>query len=88
MSVARLLTACLLLFAATSAALAADSGARPAAALFELSPLDAVALYVTAPFDLDAVRAEDVQRQAEGLPPRFAIPEPVRITPAERGSWE
>jgi hypothetical protein len=88
MSVARLLTACLLLFAATSAALAADSGARPAAALFELSPLDAVDLYVTAPFDLDAVRAEDVQRQAEGLPPRFAIPEPVRITPAERGSWE
>ena len=22
------------------------------------------------------------------MPPRFAIPEPVRITPAERGSWE
>ncbi|MCL4836923.1 MAG: fibronectin type III domain-containing protein [Thermoanaerobaculia bacterium] len=61
---------------------------RPTAALFELSPLDAVDLYVAAPFDRDALRVEDAQREMEGLPPRFALPEEVRITPADRGSWE
>jgi lysyl endopeptidase len=40
------------------------------------------------PIDEQAARAEDLIREDEGLPPRFAIPEPVSITPDTDGVWE
>ncbi len=37
--------------------------------------------------DIDAALAEDMQRQDAGLPPRFALPEKVSLTPDNSGSW-
>lgn len=51
-------------------------------------PLDVVdKLTVTAP-DLSALMAEDITRNAQGLPPRFAKPIAVQITPDNAGTWE
>jgi lysyl endopeptidase len=38
--------------------------------------------------DLVAIAAEDEANDRQGLPPRYAIPEAVSITPATRGTWE
>jgi hypothetical protein len=38
--------------------------------------------------DGQARGAEDVAREARGLPPRFAIPFPVQVSPRTDGSWE
>ncbi len=38
--------------------------------------------------DLAAIRAEDAQREIEGLPPRFAIPHEAMIRPSTDGVWE
>ncbi len=40
------------------------------------------------PLDLAAIAAEDAESDRQGLPPRFAIPEAVSITPADHGTWE
>jgi len=40
------------------------------------------------PVDQMAARAEDMDREDAGLPPRFAIPEDVFITPAADGDWQ
>ncbi len=40
------------------------------------------------PVDEMAARAEDMEREDAGLPPRFAIPETVFITPASDGNWQ
>lgn len=37
--------------------------------------------------DVDAALVEDNQRQAEGLPPRFALPEKASLSPENSGSW-
>lgn len=38
--------------------------------------------------DLSAIAAEDVDRERDGLAPRYAIPKPVQITPAAQGTWQ
>jgi hypothetical protein len=40
------------------------------------------------PVDEVAARAEDMERENAGLPPRFAIPEEVFITPSTDGQWQ
>ena len=47
-----------------------------------------VPAFPAAPVDEYAARAEDSQREAEGLPPRFALPEDVFISPATDGVWD
>ena len=47
--------------------------------------LDAV---VPAKLDLLGLGEEDVERDRQGLPPRFAVPQRVAISPARRGTWE
>ncbi len=42
----------------------------------------------TRALDISSARAEDVDREAMGLPPRFAIPEYVDVTPENSGVWE
>ncbi len=39
------------------------------------------------PIDKDALLIEDADREAGGLPPRFAEPQVVSITPEAEGSW-
>jgi lysyl endopeptidase len=43
---------------------------------------------LASPLDLAAITAEDAEADRRGLPPRFAIPEAVSITPAAHGTWE
>src|SRR4051794_33741302 len=54
-------------------------------AVLDANRLDSV---LPAKMDLLQIGEEDVARDRAGLPPRFAIPERVAITPAKRGTWE
>src|SRR6187549_3282822 len=51
----------------------------------DVSKIDSV---LASPLDLAAITAEDAESDREGLPPRFAVPEAVSITPADHGIWE
>ncbi len=51
-------------------------------------PLEQVATLAVAPLDRAAIAAEDATHDASGLPPRFAIPNPVQVTPATDGTWD
>jgi lysyl endopeptidase len=78
----------LLLFAFGSVAHAAPEAVVPTAAsqtVMDVSRLESV---VPARLDLVRLGEEDVARDREGLPPRFAVPERVSITPDEHGTWE
>ncbi len=57
---------------------------------FEHSVLDVNRLDAVLPGKLDLLRVgeEDAERDRLGLPPRFAIPQRVSITPARSGTWE
>ena len=61
---------------------------EPTAFTRPLMPLEAVARVQAPSVDLDAVEAEDDLREIDGLPPRFAIPNEVWITPDTDGTWE
>jgi len=54
----------------------------------EVRAVDDIATIELPPIDLEAIAAEDVLREQEGLPPRFAIPNLTAITPATDGTWE
>jgi hypothetical protein len=49
---------------------------------------DRAAVVRVPPLDLDAIRTEDLQREAEGLAPRFAIPHETVLRPATDGTWD
>ncbi len=51
-------------------------------------PLDAVETLVMPPVDVPALLLEDETRATQGLPPRFAQPIPVNITPQNHGTWQ
>jgi uncharacterized repeat protein (TIGR01451 family) len=51
------------------------------------SPLSEVEVLTMPPVDVAALLAEDVEREAAGLPPRFAHPIDVQINPATVGTW-
>lgn len=77
----------LMLFALSSVAAHAEAVVPTAArhAVLDVNRVDAV---LPAKLDLLSIGEEDVAREAQGLPPRFAIPERVSITPDKRGTWE
>ena len=52
------------------------------------SPIDIVPVVDIPMLDFNAIEAEDVQRQADGLAPRYAIPFDAGITPGNNGIWE
>jgi hypothetical protein len=49
---------------------------------------DAVDLMMFPSLDMKQIEAEDVVRAEQGLPPRYAVPHPVLITPDADGTWE
>lgn len=51
-------------------------------------PLDQVDVLVMPGVDVAALEAEDVLRAAADLAPRFAQPQPTRVTPSTHGTWE
>jgi len=63
-------------------------GTNSAEQSLERLPLDSVARFDAPVLDRDAVDADDVQRSVDGLPPRYAIPDAVHITPDTHGTWE
>ncbi len=70
--------------------LLAAQGRTPSATLFEgqlLPDLEIEEVSLNA-LDLAAVAQEDVQREQDGLPPRYAIPELVSMSPFNSGALE
>ncbi len=73
-----------------------STSARPASSRVSKSPaptqgarpLETIARVTLPPVDVAAVRLEDQERERNGLPPRYAIPNPVRIKPDSDGTWE
>ena len=82
------LTALLLVVISSGLAAAAATTAAPTAATEAVLPLAAVDHYLAPTVDVEAERLEDEYREDQGLPPRFAIPYPVSITPVTGGTWE
>jgi lysyl endopeptidase len=78
----------LLAFAFGSGAHAAPEAAVPTAANHAVLDVNALDSVVPAQLDLLSLGEEDVARERRGLPPRFAVPERVSITPAKHGTWE
>ncbi|HEX6885812.1 MAG TPA: trypsin-like peptidase domain-containing protein, partial [Planctomycetota bacterium] len=74
-----------LLLACGASALPAAQGRAGRA---QLLPLEQVALVELAPLELEAVLKEDLAREAEALPPRFAVPHEARLAPHSAGTWE
>ena len=73
---------------AVPAAHAADWGAVPTASTAPVMEVGRLESVVPAKLDMSRIAEEDAARDSEGLPPRFAIPERVAITPATHGTWE
>jgi hypothetical protein len=80
--------ASLLLLAFAGAAHAAPEAVVPTAARFAVLDVNRLEAVVPAPLDLLRLGDEDLVRDRLGLPPRFAVPERVSITPAHHGTWE
>jgi len=53
-----------------------------------LLPLDGVARVELAAPNVSALLKEDADRRLAGLPPRFALPNDVRLAPDASGTWE
>ncbi len=49
---------------------------------------DAVPVLRTSPVDINAELAAEKDLEAQGLPPRFAVPEDIALTPDGSGSWQ
>ncbi|MCS6844855.1 MAG: S1 family peptidase, partial [Caldilineales bacterium] len=84
--VAFLVLALLSSLSAPSALLAATSAARPQPS--GPAPLDRVPVIAMPPVDNAALVREEVQRAGPGVAPRFALPIPVDLSPANSGRWE
>ena len=64
------------------------SGSQPTASLPTVTSIEDVPVLTMPALDLEAIAIEDVQREADGLAPRFAIPFPVSVNPDNSGIWE
>ena len=73
----------LFVFAGAAAHAAVPTAANRA--VLDVTRLDSVLL---ARLDLVSLAQEDSERDRKGLPPRFAVPEKVSITPDRQGTWE
>ncbi len=65
-----------------------SAGFRPLVLQRELAPLTTISVVQAPQVDLVEVQHEDEIRQEQGLPPRFALPHSVFVTPAISGTWE
>ena len=69
-------------------ALAATSLLAGLAFTATASPIDIVPVVDIPTLDFNAIEAEDLERQADGLAPRYAITFDTAITPSSDGIWE
>ncbi|GJM26199.1 MAG: hypothetical protein DHS20C16_26140 [Phycisphaerae bacterium] len=61
---------------------------RPTAELISVGPLDRVDVTYADLDDINLLVAEDEIREREGLPPRYAVPQPTLVAPDTHGTWE
>ena len=54
----------------------------------DVMPVDSVDRFTADRMDVSAALIEDLDRDREGLPPRFAIPQETFIAPDNHGTWE
>ncbi len=64
------------------------AGVVPTADTASVQPLSAVARFDLPAVDRSAALAEDDLRAAQDLPPRFALPGEVDLSPENSGTWE
>jgi len=76
------------LFAFGSVAHAAPQAVTPTAASYSVLDVNRLESVVGQQLDLARLGEEDMMRDRLELPPRFAVPERVSITPAKNGTWE
>lgn len=78
----------LMLFAFGGVVHAAPGAVVPTAASFSVLDVNRLESVVPSQLDLAKLGEEDVAADRKGLPPRFAVPEQVLMTPATHGTWE
>jgi lysyl endopeptidase len=66
----------------------ADPQAVPTAAQYAVLDVNRIEAVAPGKLDLDKLANEDLLRDSQGLPPRFAVPEKVSLTPGRNGTWE
>jgi hypothetical protein len=74
--------------AAHAAPTAAPEAVVPTAARYNVMDVNRVAAYLPSQLDLAKLSQEDREEARKGVPPRFAVPEKVSISPAQQGTWE
>jgi lysyl endopeptidase len=84
----RIAALCLALGAALAGGSAFAAADLPAAFNSSLRPLARVDHQLMPRVDIETLTREDSQRRAQDLPPRFAAPIAVDITPDNGGTWE
>jgi lysyl endopeptidase len=84
----RLAALCVALSLAFAGGQASAADAAPAAFKHSLRPLAQVAQELMPAVDVAALAREDATRRASDLPPRFAAPIAVGLSPAKAGTWE
>lgn len=60
----------------------------PVAEAHDVLPATAVDRFEADRMDADAALSEDLDRERQGMPPRFAIPQETFIAPDTHGTWE
>jgi len=80
--------ACLMLLLAFGSVAHAAPETVPTAVSHPVLDATLVDSIVLEPLDLERIGQEDLARDRDDLPPRFAIPKQVSITPANHGTWE
>lgn len=71
-----------------SVAHAAPEDVVPTASRFPVLDVNRLDTVLAAPLDLERLGKEDAAEDRKGIPPRFAVPERVSITPSNHGTWE
>ena len=78
----------LVLFTFGGAAHAAAEAVTPTAAGYPVLSVNSLDAVTPAQLDLVRLAEEDALRDDLGMPPRFAVPERVAVTPLTHGTWE
>ncbi len=78
----------LMIFIVLILALASEQAGAAADSEYAVRPLADVQQVGFVAITAEQMAAEDAQRQAEGLPYRFALPVDVALTPNNAGTWE
>jgi lysyl endopeptidase len=78
----------LLLLAFGGVANATPQADGPTAAKYPVLNVNQVDSVRGETLDLQRIGAEDMDRDQKGVPPRFAIPQQVSLSPANSGTWE